>query len=158
MHVWFRCSAVCFGVGEMYAVAQLFSAQAHSSLSEGPLYDPGKLRHVSQIARGEPVHFLPCLHERFDCSGVRQPGVSVGLRRSCARHPTLPPALPFAPAENPACCHAHLFRFLPGLIPCRSPLHGHVDEVQVRHGTSVPSCSAPPFSSIAVSLGCCPGT
>ena len=49
------------------------------------------VRHVPQVARGEPIHFVPCLHVRFNCSSVRHPGVPVGLRRSSARPPKLPP-------------------------------------------------------------------
>ena len=76
------------------------------------------------------LEFVSCRMRRTAIR-VRQSRVSVGLRRCCARrHPKLPPASPFVPAENPDFCHAHQFRCFQGLLPCRSPLHGHLDDVQ----------------------------
>ena len=59
---------------------------------------------------------LSCLPSGTFRSRVRQHGVSVGLRRGCARPPRLPPASPFAPTKKPANCHAHPFQCLQGLI------------------------------------------
>ena len=89
-------------------------------------------RFTSSSMRARPLSHLPSGVSRL----LKRP--SVGLRRSCARPPTLPPASPFVPAENPACCHAHPFRSLQGLIPCRSPLHGHADDVKCE---VAPQCS-----------------
>ena len=82
----------------------------------------------------------------FDYSRVRQHGVSIDLRRSCARPSKLPPASPFALAENPACCHAHPFRFLQEFDPQSvTSLDGYLQDVQCRNDTSVQSCIAPPL-------------
>ena len=61
-------------------------------------------RFTSWSRRARPLFPLPKGTFR---SRVRQHGVSIGLRRSCARPPKLPPASPFAPAENPVGCHGH---------------------------------------------------
>ena len=61
------------------------------------------VRHVSQVVRCESVHFLSC-QVRFDCSVIRQPRVSVGLKSSCARPPTLPPASSFVAVTAPWTC------------------------------------------------------
>ena len=52
-------------------------------------------RFTSCSRRARPQSPLP---SGTFCSDVRQHGVSVGLRRSCARPPKLAPASPFVPA------------------------------------------------------------
>ena len=61
-------------------------------------------RFTNYSKRTRPLSLLP---SSTFCSNVRQHAVSVGLRRSCARRPKLPPASSFVPARNPVCCHGH---------------------------------------------------
>ena len=78
------------------------------------------------VETGETVEFVAATA----ACGRQPPACRLTRFTSCSRRARPLPASPFAPAENPASCHAHPFRFHQSPFFCRSPLHGHAHDVQ----------------------------
>ena len=102
------------------------------------------VRHVSQGVRGEPVHLLPFLHVRFDRSSVRQPGVSVGLRRSSCTTSDAATRLALRSSRKPCLLPCLPVPISPGFDPL-SPLHGHVHHVSAKWHVNAVSHSPSSF-------------
>ena len=85
--------------------------------------------HVSQVVRCEPVHFLPCLQVRFDCSPSTQ-SLCWSEEKLCTTSDAATNLALRTSRKTLLAVMRTLSDLSRCLISCQSPLHGHVDDVK----------------------------